>query len=95
MSVKKTATANELPTLEDSLTFIRGNYNELYPIDESRRKTIGNLPARLHDDIKQIAETKNLNLFEVVAGLLDFYTEYELQFEADLSAQRAKTPPRR
>ena len=83
------------PTLEDSLTYIRGNYNELFPMTESRRKTIGNLPERLHDDIKNIAETKNLTLYEVVAGLMDFHKEYENQFEQELATQRTASSNRR
>ena len=85
----------ELPTLEDSIAYIRGHFNELYPKTESRRKTVGNLPERLHAEISEMAEGRNLRMFEVVAGLLDFYREYEAEFETDLDKQRAASKTRR
>jgi len=85
----------DLPTLEDSLAYIRGNYNELYPIDESRRKTIGNLPERLHDEIHQMAVDRNLRMFEILAGMFDFFKEYESEFSDVLTEQRAQAKGRR
>ena len=80
----------ELPTFEDSLAHIRGNYNELFPITESRRKTIGNLPVRLHTAIAKMASDRNLCMFEILAGMVDFYEEYEATYAEQLTAQRLR-----
>tara|TARA_R110000782_G_scaffold26614_2_gene68043 strand:- start:121 stop:399 length:279 start_codon:yes stop_codon:yes gene_type:complete len=85
----------EFPTIEESLTHIRGHYNELYPVIESRRKTIGNIPERLHAEISEMATARNLRVFEIIAGMWDFYREYEATFEAELVAQRESNKGRR
>jgi hypothetical protein len=88
-------TAEDLPTIEDSLSYIRGNYNDLFPAADGRRKTIGNIPTRLHGDIMAMAEARNLRMFEIIAGMMDFYNEYEATFETELAGQRNTPKPRR
>jgi hypothetical protein len=89
------ATIEDLPTIEDSLSYVRGNWNSLFPTAEGRRKTIGNIPTRLHAELAEIAESRNLRMFEVIAGLVDFYNEYEANFESELATIRTNTKPRR
>lgn len=89
------ATLTNLPLIEDSFSFVRGNYNLIYPQDESRRKTIGNIPERLHTEINDMCKSTNLRMFEVIAGLWDFYKEYEAEYEAELTAQRLTHEPKR
>ncbi len=84
--------AENLPTLEESLSHIRGNYNELFPTADGRRKTLGNIPTGLHTDILALAEERNLRMFEIIAGLMDFYHEYESHFSAELTYKRKNTP---
>ena len=84
-----------LPTIEDSLAYVRGSYNEIYPVAEGRRKTIGNIPERLHAELNELAREKNLRVFEIIAGMWDFYNEYEATFDPALTAQRAQTKARR
>lgn len=86
---------DDLPTLDDSITYVRGNYNELFPTAEGRRKTIGNLPTRVHAELCQLADSRNLKLYEVVAGMLDFYNEYEAAFEDELVIKRDANKARR
>lgn len=88
-------TADDLPTIEDSLAYVRGNYNELYPAAAGRRKTIGNIPSRLHADIQKFAEDRNLRMFEIVAGMWDLCQEYEATFGPELEAIRKSVKPRR
>jgi len=90
-----TVNKDELPTLEESLTYIRGNYNELFPTADGRRKTIGNIPTSVHAEIHALAVSRNLRLFEIVAGLLDFYNEYEALFESELAEKRTLPKTRR
>lgn len=82
---------SDLITLEESVSHVRANFNELYPKDESRNKTIGNLPERLHADLTEYAEEQGLKMYEVIAGLWDFVVEYELDNEKALEKQRAKS----
>jgi hypothetical protein len=88
-------TAEDLPTIEDSLTYIRGNYESMYPKADGRRKTIGNIPTRLHGEIMAMAEARNLRMFEIISGMWDFYAEYEATFETELSEQRNTPKSRR
>ena len=87
--------AEEFPTLEESLTYIRGNYNELFPTVDGRRKTIGNIPTSVHAKLSDMAARRNLRMFEIIAGMVDFYTEYEAVFEAELAEKRGATKTRR
>ena len=84
-----------LPTLEDSVVYVRGNFQTLYPPEQGRRKTIGNLPAGLHQELQEYADARNLKLFEILAGLWDFVAEYERVNETELTTQRAANKLRR
>ena len=90
-----TANIEELPTIEESLSYIRGNYNELFPAADGRRKTLGNIPTALHAEILAMAESRNLRMFEIIAGLVDFYNEYEALFSHELSEKRTAPLSRR
>jgi hypothetical protein len=85
----------EILAIEDSLVYIRGNYNKLYPKTENRRNIIGNLPNRLHEDIKAFAEARNLRMFEVIAGLWDFLEVYEETYKDELKEQRTTNKNKR
>tara|TARA_R110000823_G_scaffold308997_1_gene432897 strand:+ start:1533 stop:1817 length:285 start_codon:yes stop_codon:yes gene_type:complete len=89
-----TLTTDDLPTIEDSLAYVRGNYNDLYPTADGRRKTIGNIPSRLHADIQKFAEDRNLRMFEIVAGMWDLIQEYEVVFAPELAEIRKSVKPR-
>jgi hypothetical protein len=84
-----------LLTLEDSVVYVKGNFEKLYPSTESRRKTIANLPEGLHGELMKYAETHNLKMFEVIGGLWDFMTQYEDEFSKELKTQRKNDKPRR
>lgn len=81
---------SDLITLEESVNYVRANFNELYPKDESRNRTIGNLPDRLHTDLIEYAEEQGLKMYEVIAGLWDFVEQYEADNEKALKQQRSK-----
>ena len=83
-----TATEDIL-TLEDSTLYIRGHYHEMFPSTKPRR-TMGHLPVELHKDLFDYAQKHNLKMYEVIAGLWDFYSQYELENETQLKTQRAK-----
>jgi hypothetical protein len=42
-----------------------------------------------------MATARNLRVFEIIAGMWDFYREYEATFEAELVAQRESNKGRR
>jgi hypothetical protein len=54
------------------LDSIRHTRENPYPSDEGHRKTIGNIPDRLHAELQKIGIEHNLRLHEVVATLLHF-----------------------
>ena len=81
-------------TLADSVTYVKGNFNEIYPRTEPRNKTLANLPERLHADLLGYAEERNLKMYEVLGGMWDFIQQYEEAYAAELKAHR-KTPAKR
>lgn len=81
-------------TLEDSINYTRGHFNNMYPKSESRRKTIGNIPERLHTQLHEYADANSASVYEVIAGLWDFHLHYESINAAKLETHRAKTTPR-
>lgn len=85
----------DILALEDSVTYVRGNFNDIFPVTENRRKTFGNIPARLHAELKAYAKAHGVKTYEVVAGLWDFHKEYEEIYADELKVQRAKTKSRR
>lgn len=84
----------EVLCIDDSITYTRGHFNTLFPKNESRRKVFGNIPERLHDEITAEAKRRNIHAFEFIAGLWDFFKQYEEEYKEELTAQR-KTPQRR
>jgi hypothetical protein len=84
------AAAKDIQTIEDSIAYVRTNFNELFPPAEARRKTLGNIPERLHAELQEFAVERNLTMHEMVAVLWDFHTEYEAENEEKLKTQRAK-----
>ena len=78
----------EVLNIDDSVTYCRGNFAALFPVEEGRRKVLGNLPARLHDQVMKEADKRNVRAYEFLAGLMDFYTQYEAEFKTELAVQR-------
>jgi hypothetical protein len=86
---------DEILSLEDSITFIRGNFKALYPSTSLDRKTIGNIPEGLMDKLRALADQHNLKFFELLAAMVDFMAEYEELYAEELKAQRALPLKRR
>ena len=76
----------DMLTLEDSVLYVRGHFKELYP--KGDRSTMGHIPVELHTEISEYAITNNLKMHEVISGLWDFNSQYELEFAKDLKEQR-------
>jgi hypothetical protein len=95
MAKPMTPEPEEILDLEESIRFIRANFNTIYPPTKSLPKTIGNIPEALMDEFRVLADDHNLKMFELLAGLLDFYSEYEDLYATELAAQRALPLKRR
>jgi hypothetical protein len=83
-------TPKDIPTLSDSIQYVRANFNDLYPHNESRRKTLGNIPERLHAKLAAHAAEHRVKLFEVMAALVDFYEQHEAENAKTLTVQRKR-----
>ena len=80
----------EIISIEGSITYLRENYGVLYPTKPKQRKhTFGNIPEGLHTLITAFASARNLTVAQSIAALWDLYTEYEAEFEDELTAQRS------
>ena len=91
---------DDILTLEESVHYVRSNYLELYPKAKvngktARGKSIADIPVSLHLKIQAIAQKHKLQMCEVVAGLWDFYEQYELINAAELKRQRIQNKNRR
>lgn len=82
---------DDLLTIEESIQYVRTHRETLYPRSNDRGKTLGDLPVELHGHIQSYAKQHHLKMFEVVAGLWDFYEQYEIIHEDELKTQRADT----
>ncbi len=80
----------DLLTLEESIQYVRINISEIYPPTGHRGKTMGSIPVGLHEKMKNYAHKNRLKMNEVLAGLWDFYEQYEEIYAADLKKQRNK-----
>lgn len=81
---------SKILALEDSVHYVRTNAAEIFPPTESQGKTMGNIPHELHAKLQEYAKQYNLKMFEVVAGLWDFYEQYEETYADELKKQRSK-----
>ena len=82
--------AQEILSIEGSIAYLRENYGALYPTKPKQRKhTFGNIPEGLHSLITSFASARNLTVAQSIAALWDLYTEYEAEFEDELTAQRS------
>lgn len=90
-----TTQKEEILSIEDCVNFVRINYNTLYPKDQKKKYTFGNIPTGLHEEILSFSEEHSLRVSEAIATLWDFYMEYEKEFASKLEAQRAQPKPRR
>ena len=79
---------SKILALEDSVHYVRTNAASIFPPNESQAKTMGNIPHELHANIQGYAKKYNLKMFEVVAGLWDFYEQYEEIYADELKKQR-------
>lgn len=76
---------DDLIMIEDSISYV---VTSTRPPKE--RKTIGNIPPDLHDDLAEFAEENNLKMYQVVAALWDFLGQYEEVHETALEKLRKK-----
>ena len=86
---------HEIMSIDDSVEHILSHGRDDYPVDKLNRKTLGNIPPKLHNEIAAFAEERKILIYEVLAALWDFHKEYEATNEKELTAQRALPVARR
>lgn len=97
------AEVEDILTLEESISYVRTNMGTLYPIkpikgkksnkrflSKYRGKTMGSIPDGLHKNIFDYAKKHKLTMGEVLAGLWDFYEQYEEIYADELKEQRKR-----
>ena len=78
----------DILTLEECVQHVRLNVGTLYPPTEHRGKTMGCIPIGLHESMKSYAHKNKLKMHELLAGLWDFYEQYEIIHSTELKKQR-------
>jgi hypothetical protein len=80
----------EILNLEECIQYVRLNVSEIYPPTKHRGKTMGSIPVGLHEKMQKYALKNKLRMNELLAGLWDFYEQYEDIHATELKKQRNK-----
>lgn len=94
MKTPNTVKTDQVLLPEESINYVKLNRHTLFPASDTPRKSFGNIPADLHDRMKDFAATNGLKIHEAVAVLFDFLDQYEAEYEQALTHAREKITAR-
>jgi hypothetical protein len=84
------AQAAKLLTLDDSISYMRKNMGTEFPSTKASNRTISNIPSPLHKEMLEYCKANKLTMYELLAGMWDFVSQYEDVNSAALAAQKTR-----